>query len=182
MGYFEGLTDANFKTDGEGRLLFYRWSGFFGIIWRGKGYVLPDEVKKQQIRRFIKLYYIVSLLAIIAGVVLVGVYSLFLLPLFYCWYYFATARLLKGLAVTDERMTLRESYHSAAESHNIVILWIMLILSIFFVMAGLVLTFYVKTVWLLVGIIFMGVTAIALGYMIKIRKTMQNGDVHKSRK
>ena len=37
MGYFDGLTDGVFKTDSEGKFLFYPW----GVP--GKGYILPDD-------------------------------------------------------------------------------------------------------------------------------------------
>ncbi len=173
MGYFDGLTDGSFKTDDEGRLLFYRWSVFFGIIWRGKGYILPDEVKKQQIRRFVKLFQMVCLPVIIAGVIIVGFYSFFLLPLFFLWYFFVTARLLKGLDVTSEKLTLRESYSSSAKSHNFVTLWIMLISSIFFVLlVGFGLVLHVYDSWLigLAIIIFFGAVAIVIGYMITLKE------------
>ena len=167
MGYFDGLTDASFKTDGEGRFLFYR-CGIFG-----KGYILPDELKKQQIRRFVKLFYMVSLPTIIATGIIVGwVYSFILLPFFFLWYFFATARLLKGLAVTGEKLTLRESYSSSAKSHNIVTLWIMLIFSIFFVLSGFAFVLYVHDAWLigLASIFFFGATAIVISYMIKVKR------------
>lgn len=171
MGYFDALTDACFKTDDEGRIFFYR-CGIFG-----KGYILPDEAKKQQIRRFVKLYYMVSLPAIIATGIIVGwVYSFFSIPLFFLWYFFATARLLKGLAVTGERLALQESYSSSAKSHNFVTLWIMLIFSIFFVLAGFALVLYAHDAWLiwLASIIFFGAIAIVIGYMIKIKRR-ENG-------
>ena len=172
MGYFDGLTDACFKTDDEGRILFYR-CGIFE-----KGYILPDEAKKQQIRRFVKLYYMVSLPAIFATGIIVGwVYSFSSLPLFFLWYFFVTARLLKGLAVTGEKMTLQESYSSSAKSHNIVTLWLMLIFSIFFVLGGLALVLFVHDSWLigLASIVFFGVIAIVAGYMIKVKRIGKKG-------
>jgi hypothetical protein len=54
MGYFDGLTDAVFKIDREGKLLFYPW----GVL--GRGYVLPNDSKKQQVRKFLSLWYKVS--------------------------------------------------------------------------------------------------------------------------
>lgn len=82
MDYFDGLTDTKFKTDTQGRLLFYPW----GIL--GKGSFLPDESKKQQIRRFVRLYYIMFLPAIIGTIVFIGcVYSFALLFLLFLWYF-----------------------------------------------------------------------------------------------
>ena len=68
MGYFDGLTDGIFKTDSEGRFLFYPW----GVL--GKGYVLPDDSKKQEVRQFVSLWYKVSLPAIIVvGMLIVSI-------------------------------------------------------------------------------------------------------------
>lgn len=91
MGYYDRLIDTCFKTDDEGKILFYR----FGIF--EKGYILPDEAKKQQIRRFVKLNYIVSTHAIIATGTIVGwVYSFFLIPLFFPLVFFCDSATSKG--------------------------------------------------------------------------------------
>jgi len=134
-----------YKTDAEGRLLFFRWGGFFG-----KGYIIPNESKEQEIRRFLKLYYMVVLAVVIATGVTVGwVFNFFLLPLFYLWYFLTFARLLKGLAVTGERLTLRESFSSSAKSHSIVNLWMMLIFSIILVLGAFALVLYAPDAWLM---------------------------------
>ncbi len=167
MGYFDGLTDGCFKTNAEGKILFFRW----GVC--GKGYILPNESKNQEIRRFLKLYYKVSLSVIIATGVFVGwIYTFLLLPLFYLWYFLSIDRLLKGLVVTGERLTLRESYSSSAKSHNIMTLWILLIFSIFFVLTGLAFVLYSADAWLiaLAITIFFGACGIAFGYMIKAKR------------
>ena len=78
MSYFDGLTDGVFKTDPEGKFLFYPW----GVL--GKGYVLPDDSKKQQLRKFITLWYKVSLPLIVGIGVGVGwIFTLVLCHLFF---------------------------------------------------------------------------------------------------
>ena len=61
MGYFDGIVDGNFKTTDDGVLLYYP----FGVL--GKGYVIPTNEKKQEIRKRLKWLYAVSLILIIAS-------------------------------------------------------------------------------------------------------------------
>ncbi len=167
MGYFDGLIDASFKTDSEGHLLYYRW----GVI--GKGYILADDQKKQEVRRFVKLYYIVSLSAIITvGAVIGWIFTIALLPFIFAWYCFATARLLKGLPISSTRLSLRESYTSSAKSNSVRTLWLMLISSTVFVLGGFVVIFFNKDAWFigLASIVFFGVGALVFAYMIKVKK------------
>ena len=168
MGYFDGLTDGIFKTDSEGRFLFYPW----GVL--GKGYVLPDDSKKQEVRQFVSLWYKVSLPAIIVvGAGIGWIFTLGLLPLLLPWYFFTMARLLRGLATTSTRLTLRESYTNSAKSHTTGSLRFLLALSILFVLAGLVIVLLNKGDWIigLASILFFGLCAIAIGYMMKLKKT-----------
>lgn len=167
MGYFDGLSDAIFKTDAKGRSIFYPW----GVL--GKGYILSNEPRKQQIRRFIKFYYMVSLPSIIAvGILLGWIISVALLPIFFFWYFFATARLLRGLPVAGGRLSLSESYQSSAQAYAITYLWFMLIFfCITFVLAGIdLLLFHKASRFLgLTVMICCGAGSCVFGYMIKIR-------------
>jgi len=171
MGYFNGITDSNFKTDDKGRILFYPW----GVL--GKGYILTDDSIKRKIRRFKKRYHIISLpcLATIAVVVLTGwVECLILFPIFPLWYWFKTAQLLKGAHfVTDTKFGLKESYTFSSKSHNIVTLWLMLIVSVLFTLAGIIVFIFDKSAWLfgVICILFFGACSCAIGYMIKVKKT-----------
>jgi hypothetical protein len=168
MDYFDGLTDAKFKNDAQGRLLFYPW----GIL--GKGYVLPDESKKQQIRRFVRLSYIVFWPAIIGTIIFIGwVFSFVVLFLLFLWYFFEISRFLKGLPVASERLGLSESYTNSAKSHNMATLWIMLIFSVLFVLSGFAILVHNRDAWFvgLASIIFFGASSLANGYMIKVKNT-----------
>lgn len=168
MGYFDGLTDGVFKTDPEGNILFYPW----GVL--GKGYVLPDDSKKQELRKFISLWYKVSVPAIIGvGVGIGWIFTLVLLPLVFSWYYFRTRRLLRGLSTTGTRLTLRESYTNSAKSHTTASLGFLLALSILFVLAGLWVLVVKKEEWIigLASILFFGLCAIGIGYIIRLKNT-----------
>jgi hypothetical protein len=65
MGYFDGLIEGNFKTAADGQRLFPPWG-----VW-GKGRVLADARTEQRIRRFLKVYYMVSLPLVIISVITV---------------------------------------------------------------------------------------------------------------
>jgi hypothetical protein len=166
MDYFDGLTDAKFKTDAQRRLLFYPW----GIL--SKGYVLPDESKKQQIRRFVRLYYIVFWPVIIGTMIFIGwIFSFAVMFLLFLWYYFETSRFLKGLPIAGEKLSLSESYTSSAKSHNMATLWILLIFSVLFVLSGFAILVHNRDAWFigLASIIFFGASSLANGYMIKVK-------------
>lgn len=142
MGYFDGITDAVFKTAEDGTSLFYP----NGVL--GKGYILPDAAKKQEIRKKLKVFYIIFLPTIIL-----------INPLF-CWFvfsnqvpwwaalliflvylcggtsitYFIMHRWVKGLMPAAEKLTLAEAYKNSARSNNIVVLWILEIMAIIFLL------------------------------------------------
>jgi len=169
MAHFDGITDASFKTDSQGNLLFYRWGVF------GRGYVLPDDPKRQKVRHFVKAYYTVTLPgAVLFGAVFGWIISLALLPFIFAWYSFATGRLLRGLSISSTRLTLRENYANSARSHSLGALWFMLITSILFVLAGFMAILIKEDVWflgLLSIVLTFGVSALTFAYMIKIKNT-----------
>jgi hypothetical protein len=166
MGYFDGLVEANFKRDAEGRTLFYRW----GVL--GKGHVLPDQARAQQIRKFVRLYYMACLLAIIIVNVAFGLLGAFvLMAVLHLWYILATTRMLRGLETTTVRLTLAESYSTSARAHNVVILWVMLICSALFVVGGTLLVIDGRLFVGVLSIILFGACGVAIGYMIRSRHT-----------
>ena len=168
MGYFDGLTASIFKTNEIGQVIFYPW----GII--GKGYILSCEEKQIKVRKFIKLYYIVSLSLIIGIQIALGwLYNIILLPFLFAWYYFTIINYLKGLSKTDEKLTMKESATNSAKAHNIETLWAMLIASVLFVLAGIFILIANMDKWIiaLMDIVFFGVSSIKIAYMIKQRNT-----------
>lgn len=175
MGYFEGLTDINFKTDDEGKTLFFPW----GVI--GRGYVLPDESKKQQIRRFKRIYHVISIpcMGTIAIAILGGwFYCSVLILIFPLWYFLGTTLLLKGLPLAyDSKLSIKESYANSSKAHNIKTLWLMLFFSVLFVLAGVVIFLFDKSTWFLslICILFFGTSGCGVGYMIKNHHKGQSG-------
>ena len=131
MGYFDGLTSGSFKTAQDGRRLFFPW----GVL--GSGYAMASEPDYQRLRGQVKAYMVVTLVLVIAS----GMYEPYVAPLaaavplmgFYlAWMW----RVLPRLQRSGEKLSLRESMTSQATAHGPVVLWLLEILSIAFVGAG----------------------------------------------
>jgi hypothetical protein len=99
MRVLDTLTDELFKSDGEGRTIFYP----LGV--RGKGYVIPNSDKTRELRRFVKFYYVVSLSLIFVTNLTVGwIFGVvWAFPLIF-WYWLGINRQLVGLATTMEKL------------------------------------------------------------------------------
>lgn len=132
MGYFDGLTDAAFKTDAAGRYVFYPW----GVL--GKGYVMRDAAHYESLRGKIKWMYIVVLPVIIFNQVSFGVKAnLIFLAVYMIWYLVMLKYWTSGLEVSNEKMTVAESRRNSAKSHNRATLIFLVIISVVFVLLGL---------------------------------------------
>lgn len=165
MGYFDGLTDGAFKTDAEGRHLFYPWGVF------GTGYILEVEERYQAVRQFCMHTIIFGGLGLIAVLGIVGWWpgAAFILG-FVLWYYFAVRRIIKDLQPSPERLGVAEAYRNSAKSQNILLLISMEIFTIAVLATG---------VWMLQSgenfllafavVVFSGLTSFAIGYMILVK-------------
>jgi hypothetical protein len=132
MGYFDGLTSGSFKTSQDGRRLFFPW----GVL--GGGYAIASEQDYQRLRQQVKTYMVVTLVAVIAS----GMYEPYLAPLaaaalLVCFYLTWMWRVLPRLQRSGERLSLQESMTSQAQAHSAVVLWLLAIVSVAFVGAGI---------------------------------------------
>ena len=71
MSYFDGIVDGSFKTSEDGALLYYP----FGIL--GKGYVIPNIEKKQEIRKRLKWSFAISSILMIASASSLALFVIF---------------------------------------------------------------------------------------------------------
>ena len=162
MGYFDGLTDACFKKSDTGTTLFFPW----GVI--GKGYALKSQSEVDRFRGFIKKYYMVILPTVIGIQITVGfVPNLVLLPVTLCWFHFTIKRMLAGMPVTNEKLTLSEAHAGSAKSHNLATLILLEICSLGFVAAG----FWIFSrrgmdLAAFASVGFFGLGSISIGFMI----------------
>ena len=182
MSYFDGIVDGSFKTSEDGALLYYP----FGIL--GKGYVIPNIEKKQEIRKRLKWSFAISSILMIASASSLALFVIFysirlwiagiiyFLIISGIWFagYFISKEFTKGLAPVGNKLTVAESYQNSAKSHNIFTLIAFEILCLVFVVTGVKILFDSQVTWIfrLVGvltILFLGVGSIVIGYMIKVK-------------
>lgn len=166
MGYFDGLTSGNFKTAEDGRRLFFPWG------YLGRGYVLASEQDGERMRRQLKMYYLVLLLAIV-GVSSAHAFilSAAVAGLGIVFYTIWARRQVAGLQPAGETLSYRESSASQARAFGARSLWVLEIVSLLFVAGGILIyvTDPASRPMALLTLIFFGCCAAAIGYMLVIR-------------
>jgi hypothetical protein len=165
MGYFDGLADASFKQDSNGNSVFYPW----GVM--GKGRILPDEATKTKLRKFVIRYYQIILpIAILLGIFRLWLPAFVILTALTLGFYFYIGQLTKNCPVCTEKLTLKESYKNSANSHNTLMLWLMLAASLLFVVGGMWM-FIKGRLFLGLGVVvFFGLCSAAFILMIKVKR------------
>jgi hypothetical protein len=172
MGYFDGLTNGNFKKDKDGNTVFFPWGAL------GRGRILPDRSTEATVRGFVRRYLQVTLPIIIGvGIIFGWAWPFLLLPVFSAWYYFGTKSLVSGCPRSEDKLTLKESYTSAAANHNKVTLWLLFICSVLFVLGGIFMSTMAKSSGqMILGLLtaaFFGACGGALGFMLKVKRHAQ---------
>ena len=165
MGYFDALTSGAFKTTQDGRRLFFPW----GVL--GRGYVLASEQDYDRLHRQIKIYIIVAL-ALVIGTMTLQVYAAAAVTALLIAGYAAWARhTVRGLNPSDETLSLDESMTSQAITHHAAFLWAAVVVSLLFVVAGIVMLVLDPEEWLTTGaaIIFFGLCALSISRMLVLR-------------
>ena len=165
MGYFDGLASGIIKKDKSDNAVYYPW----GVL--GKGYVLPDAARETVIKNMVILFYQIFL-----GLFFVHLFLLKSVPVFalsvvalVIWFLIKSHQLTKDCPKSDEKLTLKESYTYSAKAHNKWMLWILLVVSIFFTLAGIAFLQSGKiSIGLMMTIVF-GACTTAIGYMIKVK-------------
>jgi hypothetical protein len=166
MGYFDALTSGAFKTANDGRRLFFPW----GVL--GRGYIIPSEQDYERLRRQIKTYMIVTLVLIIGASALqtylaAGVITALLIVFYLVWARF----LLRGLQPSYERLSMEESMTTQAVTHNAAFLWVMVIVALLFVAAGVLMLVFDPDNWpiALASTIFFALCAAVMARMLVLR-------------
>lgn len=182
MGYFDGLVDGNFKLLEDGTTLFVPNSPF------GKGYIIPDAQRAQEIRTSLKratfsamlilvlsagLLFSVSSDSILSSWLFWTIYTLICLGVFF----FANAKIkesTRGLTPTNQKISLLESHQITAQSFGMPTLWMLLILSLLMTFAAFVVLlnehgeWYLRLVGLLAWLLG-GLGTIASGYFMGLK-------------
>jgi hypothetical protein len=169
MGYFDALTSASFKVASDGRKLFYPW-GFLG-----RGYLVPNDDEFDQLRRSYKTIWVVIFILVFATVVL---FEVPLLPLA-AWVFYLIWLLIwirtktRGLSPVKEKLTYGEALSSETSKLSSGFLWFFEILSLVFIVYGVILLIVEPSQRLIsIGIIAL-FTFTAIIYARMIRKKRQ---------
>lgn len=176
MGYFDGLVNSSFKKDSSGRSVYYAWGIF------GKGRVLEDARTEEKLRAFLKKYYIAVILLATGLVAVSGLMYLLLLliPLLTVWFIHTTRALLSQCPVSDEKLTIKDSYSAVAAVTNEFVIWLFLLCSLIFAAGGT--WIMLRPVALgarLAGALCMllfGAGAAALAYMLRLKGEQEEAE------
>jgi hypothetical protein len=167
MGYFDGLTSGSFKTARDGKKLFFPWG------YLGRGYILASDHDAERLRRQLKTYYIVMLVGIVAtSGVHAFITSAVVAGACIVFYAIWARRQVAGLQPASEAMSFSESSASQARSFGPRALWLLELCSLLFVVVGVFMYTADPTnrPIALVTTIFFGCCALAIGYMLVIRR------------
>ena len=165
MGYLDALAQGAFKRTSSGKMAFYPW----GKI--GRGYEIQTDEQYDEIHRFIVRYYIIVLPIAIGAAVILKWFAFAVVPVVTVPYVLWLRRWTRILPATDERMTFRESFEAQAAAHSPVMLWVLLVISLAFVLAGTAIVVSGRDV--LTGFacaLFFGCCAAVFGFMIAARR------------
>ena len=104
MGYFDNLTATSSKTDSSGRTVFFPWE----II--GKGYILKNKQQEQELKQFIKIYHIISLVfVLITGPFLhLWLVAFAVVPFAAIIWLIKVKKIVAGLPVSREKLKFSE--------------------------------------------------------------------------
>jgi hypothetical protein len=166
MGYFDALTSSYFKVAPDGRRLFFPW----GVL--GRGYALVSEQQYERLRRQLKIYTAVSLIAIVASAGLRFYIATLVIGAALMIYYALWSRyLLSDLQATQERLSPRDSLSAQARVHSTFGLWSLEIVALVFVVGGVFLLVADRHQWVVAAgcVVFFGACAAVFGYMLVLR-------------
>jgi hypothetical protein len=182
MGYFDSLID--FKTNTDGKIIYYPNS-----FW-GRGYIVPSLEKKNEIQRAAKRIWKLFLFLLFVSVagsgisitllssrwwLAFGVFIFLLLLGLAIWHQRSLQRLANGLAPSNVKITLLESYTNSALSMSFLSLVFLEALSWSAVFTGWQIARNPQYLpWLfrplgIVAVLFFGLGIIAFLYMIVVK-------------
>ncbi len=176
MGYFDRTADTLFRIDSKGNVLFYPW----GLL--GKVYILPDPAKKEEIRRFLNLFYAVSMVLVLITLITVDLYySAAWLPLLFFWYWLSMHRMLRG----SQTLKFAEACKHWASSFDLISLLFFAAASTLFVVGSVFVLLRFPSDWFavligIIGVLFFGAGGFVFVHMIKAKKKEEAEKQHQT--
>jgi hypothetical protein len=186
MGYFDALTSAAFKTKADGQKLFYPYG------YLGRGYLIPSETEFERLRGSYKKIWIITFILAMLTVVVISILSstadssilvlaisfiTLLLSAFLIAFligYVIWARVqCRGLQRSTEKLKYSEALSNETHHLSSKLLWFFEVVSIIFVMYGLLLLIADPSQWVLAVILITFFATIAVVYARMIRSKRQ---------
>jgi hypothetical protein len=145
MGSKDLFIDAQFKTTSDGLVLFFPYGSL------GKGYILPNREKEQEVRSRTAKNFKINLIGNVLTLPIlipsalnqsifwwaaVLIYAVVMGPV-YLYLHFDTKRLLKGLQTDQAKQVIQDRFVSMAESQSISSLLFMQIMAVLLFIASL---------------------------------------------
>jgi len=168
MGLFDALMRTSFD-ERDGRWIFYP----HGLLSRG--FILADDQKHVELRRFIKRYFLIAGGTVFLALITVGTWFVALAVLMLLWYELAVRRLTRGLPLATKRLALRDNLRAQARRHTLTDLWTLELVSLLLVAAsGALIADPDARIVGVVAILIFAAIALVFGLMIR-EKRQQRG-------
>ncbi len=165
MGYFDGLTNASFKTDADGNTVFFPYGAL------GKGRLIADPDIAEQLKRFIGRFYMVGFGLALVITATIGYVWTFIGMLFVTlWYLQGIKKFLKDAPFSDVKLSNRESMQNVASGMNKYLIWFLLLVSLLFVAASAFLVIETGDLFLGLGGVFFAVCGFVFVFMLRSKK------------
>lgn len=165
VNYFDNLTSSYFKTAQDGRKLYYPW-GFWG-----RGYVV-SETDERRIRQSLMGYYVVVIMAMIAGYVFYNhIGGLAVAAICIVGYAIWARALVRGLTPSSERLTMTESAAAQAHAFGAGWLWFSEIVVVLLLVISIIMLVAEPAEWITAaaGILVFGLCTVMLGWMLVLK-------------
>ena len=130
MGYFDSIAEASFKTDADGRKLFFPWGSF------GRGYVIPTEDAYVETRTTLTRMQKVVFAAVLASLLAAPWAPVLVLSAYGVVLAIWARRTTAGWGRSSDRLSLLEAYDNQARSMSRRALWSLLVASLLFTALG----------------------------------------------
>lgn len=161
--------DGVFKVDGEGNPVFFP----NGIM--GKGFIIQSEEKRRKIRKLQKIFIYGSMISLGICIPVAGLLLWFIVNLpFTLIIYFRTKNILKGLPVSDLKLTRADWNAAFIKSFPATLLWVAEIFTLLFIAGGIkIIITEDRKVTGLILVIILGYLAYSIGKMIIQKRKSQ---------
>lgn len=173
--YLEGMVSLSFKKDKNGMTIYFPFGN------RGRGRIITDGKTEENIRSLTKSFLkIIFFSTIIIAQVLDFMYLMAFMGVSVIWFYYQLQKHIKNCEYSDEKITRQETMKTQTSMYSIGFLWTFLIVSLLFVLMGVLIAVVNSTqedfLMGIGGTLFFGACAAVFSYMLKVKYSMIKKD------